>query len=684
MAKAKQTKGTQAKRTPAKGRQAGRAPTKRVKTAKKRALVPDDLYRLREAAHPSLAPDGTVAFVVTSADRDNDENRSSIWSVRPGDEPMQLTRGPNDSSPKWSPDGSMLGFLRRTDGPPQVCLLPAHGGEARTLTNLPLGATGFVWSPDGTRLAVTGIVDLDGIPEDEQEKQRRATAPRVITNAAYKADGTGLIGSKRVHLFVVDAETGEATDLLDGDVNAQSPAWSPDGKRIAYGASLADRAETLRTHLFVIRATGGEPEEVVEWGGSAGAPFWSSDGKTLAFAGNPEPGPGHTRLFAAVDGAAVSLAPDFDRNVMIGGPAYPGAPPRFLPDGTILFCARDRGCTNAFTVRDGVVTKVLGDDSSVVSAVSSSGDRAAYVLSSPEIPADVFVANVDGSDVARLTDLNRELLGEVKLHRCEPRTFTAADGLEVHGWVMVGTPPTGSTGPRPLLLDIHGGPHNAWSPTFDAVHLYHEMLASLGWSIVRLNPRGSDGYGEKFMTGVVGGWGISDEQDFVAALDALVAEGIADPDRLAVCGYSYGGYMTNWLTSHTQSTGHAFKAAMSGGTVSDLFSEYGTSDFGPWMGRFEHGGDLHEARSRFAASNPMSFVEHVTTPTLILHGENDDRCPVGQAEQWFASLQRMGVVSEFVRYPGGSHLFILLGRPSHRVDYNQRIYDWMVEHNTEG
>jgi dipeptidyl aminopeptidase/acylaminoacyl peptidase len=216
------------------------------------------------------------------------------------------------------------------------------------------------------------------------------------------------------------------------------------------------------------------------------------------------------------------------------------------------------------------------------------------------------------------------------------------------------------------------------------VHLYHEVLASQGWSIVRLNPRGSDGYGEKFMTGVIGGWGVYDEQDFTAALDGLVAEGIADPQRLAVCGYSYGGFMTNWLTSHQQSTGHTFKAAMSGGTVTDLVSEYGTSDLGAWMGRFEHGGDLHEAREQINTSSPINFVEHVTTPTLILHGENDDRCPVGQAEQWFVSLQRLGVKSELVRYPGGSHLFILLGRPSHRVDYNRRIVDWMNEHNTKG
>ena len=175
---------------------------------------------------------------------------------------------------------------------------------------------------------------------------------------------------------------------------------------------------------------------MVDWDGSAGAPFWSSDGKTLAFVGSHEVGPGHSQLFAIVDGAPVRLAPDFDRNVMVGGPAYPGAPPRFLADGTLVFCARDRGCTNAYALRDGTVTKIVGDEETVVSALSSNGEQLAAVLSSPEVPADVFLSNTDGSGQRRLTELSAGWLADVKLHRCEPRTFVAADGLEVHGWVM--------------------------------------------------------------------------------------------------------------------------------------------------------------------------------------------------------------------------------------------------------
>ncbi|MGH2759880.1 MAG: alpha/beta hydrolase family protein, partial [Actinomycetota bacterium] len=296
-----------------------------------------------------------------------------------------------------------------------------------------------------------------------------------------------------------------------------------------------------------------------------------------------------------------------------------------------------------------------------------------FVVSAPDIPADVFVAKADGSGERRLTDLNRELLDEVKLHTAEPRTFTAPDGRDVHGWLVRGD----GKGPRPLLLDVHGGPHNAWNPAFlPSAHIYQEILAAQGWSTLLLNPRGSDGYGEDFFTAVRGSWGLADEHDFLSAVDALVDEGLADPQRMAVCGYSYGGYMANWLTARTD----RFSAAVAGGCVSNEVSMYGSSDLGYWIGAHEMGAELHEARERYAEVSPISYVENVSAPTLLLHGERDDRCPVGQAEEWFVALRRRGIEVELVRYPGASHLFILNGRPSHRLDYSRRIAEWVTRH----
>jgi dipeptidyl aminopeptidase/acylaminoacyl peptidase len=642
----------------------------------RRAPVLEDLYSLREAADPRLSPDGSrVAFVVTSVDREADENRSSIWTVEvDGSEPVQLTRGLNDSQPRWAPDGVDLAFLRREkDKPPQVWVLPAGGGEARKLTDISLGATAFVWSPDSSRIAVSGLVDIEGEPTDDEEKERRGHAPVVIRAAFFKADGTGLIGSKRVHLHVVDVSTGQIEQITKNDLNVSTPAWFPDGGRIVFAGSTSDRDVSMRTHLLAVDAAGGEPEEIARWEGTAVAPVLHPYGRSIVFCGQERVESGHTRLFevAARGGVPERLLPSFDRNVMVGGPAYPGAFPRFTSDARLLFCARDEGCTHVYEVDGGEARKIIGGEDRVASSFDVAGERIAYLVSAPDIASDVFVARTDGSSEKRLTDLNRELIDELSLHRAVPRMFTAPDGRAIHGWLV------GDGKPGPLLVDVHGGPHNAWNPAFlPGAHIYQEILAAQGWNILLLNPRGSDGYGEDFFKGLEGRWGITDENDFLSAIDELVADGLADPERLAVCGYSYGGYMTNWLTARTD----RFAAAVSGGCVSNEASMYGSSDLGYWIGVYEMGAELHEARERYAAISPLSYVENVKTPTLLLHGENDDRCPVGQAEEWFVALRRLGVESEFVRYPGASHLFILNGRPSHRIDYSRRIVDWLTAH----
>ena len=230
--------------------------------------------------------------------------------------------------------------------------------------------------------------------------------------------------------------------------------------------------------------------------------------------------------------------------------------------------------------------------------------------------------------------------------------------------------------PQPLLLDIHGGPHNAWNGAADSIHLYHQELAARGWAVLLLNPRGSDGYGEDFYRAALEDWGEADAQDFLEPIDALVAEGIADPERLAVTGYSYGGYMTCYLTSRDE----RFAAAVAGGVVSDLVSMGGTSDDAHLLSRYELGGEPWAIGDRYQAMSPLSRVESVVTPTLVYHGEDDRRCPVGQAQQWYTALRERGVPTTLVLYPDEGHLFILDGRPSHRRDFNRRVTDWVEQH----
>jgi dipeptidyl aminopeptidase/acylaminoacyl peptidase len=638
-----------------------------------RPLELEDLYRLPMVSDPQISPDGSrVAFVVTQADREKDTSKSQIWTVASdGSAPARkLTSGDRDSTPRWSPDGRWLAFVSaRGDKPKnQVWLLPLDGGEAQALTSEKGGAGGPVWSPDSKRLAFLSAVDDGADIEDPAVKNR----PVVTSTMQYKSDGAGLLGTKRMHLFVTKLD-GKAKQLTSGDFSAGMPAWSPDGKTLAFASSMHEgRDLDLASHVYVLPAKGGKPKALTSGQTQAAVTTFSPDGKTILYAGALHIGVGHTQLFTVglKGGSPVGVSGALDRNVMIGGPAYPGALPRYLPDGTILFCARDQGSTHVYQAPS---TKLVGDDWSSVSGLtaSSDGSRLAYVLSTPETSGEVWVADGDGANPRQLTTFVSEALDDVDLFRPEARQFEAPDGTAVHGWVL--RDPKAAT-PGPMLLDVHGGPHNAWNPHFDGLHLYHQVLASKGWTVLFINPRGSDGYGESFYTGLVkDGWGRADTDDFLTAVDALVDEGVADRSRVALTGYSYGGYTTCWLTATTD----RFKSAVAGGVVSNLVSFSGTSDIGVGFASIELGALPWEDPDRLASMSPFTFVDKVTAPTLIIHGERDDRCPIGQAEEWFSALRARGIETELVRYPGGSHLFILNGPPSQRVDWCRRVIEWV-------
>ncbi|MBF8185075.1 S9 family peptidase [Nonomuraea sp. K274] len=608
-------------------------------------LTLDDFFRFAVPSDPRLRPDGgAVAYTLTTIDRDADENRTEVWLAVPGEPPRRLAKG---SAARWSPDGGALAFLRPVDGKPQIHLLPMDGGEPYALTSATLGAGAPQWSPDGTRIAFSGPAGPGGAAPDPD-------APVVADRLEYKADGAGLLRGVTSHLFVVDVATGETARVTDGDFHAGEPSWAPDGTRLAFVASMdSDRDLETGGAVYTVEV-GGEPERLTEPEIICTGAWWL--GERLVVSGLKGSPVGHTRLFELGPGGLAEVETGLDRNVMTGHPGYPGATPALLGDD-LLFCARDHGCTHLYRAPG---EKLVPEEVSVSGASVAAG-RIAYVAATPHSAGDVYLID-NVKDVTRLTD---HALDGVDLLTPARRTFTAPDGTQVEGFVLRDET---ADAPGPLLLDIHGGPHNAWAPVLDGFHLYHQVLAANGWTVLALNPRASDGYGEDFYTAAVGAWGVADTQDFLAAVDDLVADGTADPGRLAVTGYSYGGYMTCWLTSTTG----RFKAAIPGGCVSDLTSMSGTSDMGYLLKTHEHPGDL-------AAQSPITHVAEVTAPTLLLHGEGDDRCPVGQSEQWFAALRERRVPVRLVRYPGASHLFILNGRPSHRYDYNERILAWLEQ-----
>ncbi|MCT2583464.1 serine hydrolase [Actinophytocola gossypii] len=628
----------------------------------------DDLTGIAVPEQPALSPDGgRIVYVLRTADAEADENRRALWWVGTRDgEPERLTHGTADTAPAWSPDGTRVAFLRATDGPAQVWLLPVAGGEPEQVTTLPLGAGAPVWSPDGTRIAFGAPVDRAG---------GTATAPIVADRLDYQADGAGFLGTVRQHLHVLDLDSGRTRQVTDGDWHAGTPSWSPDSTRLAFGAATAADADLVpRVPVYVLDVTdpAADPEPVAFADGIGDRVTWTDD--ALLVVGLPDDPVGHAGLWRvplAGAGEPADLAAPLDRNVLTGAPGYPGSPPALGGDG-VLFTVRERGCTHLYTVAldGGTPRPVVAGAGRVVAGVSVAGDTAAVLLATSTSYGEIVAVDLGtGAETARTSHGDPDVEPYVR----EEREFTVSDGTTVHGWLLR-DPDT--TGAGPLLLDIHGGPHNAWNGAADDVHLYHQELVALGWTVLLLNPRASDGYGAGFYTATRGAWGEADARDFLEPIDQLVAEGVADPARLAVAGYSYGGFMTCYLTSRDT----RFAAAVAGGVVSDLTSMAGTSDAGHGLAAHELGGTPWGDRDRYAAMSPFAHVEHVSTPTLVFQGAADVRCPVGQAQQWHAALRVRDVPTRLVLYPDAAHLFILDGRPSHRIDFNRRIVDWVEQY----
>lgn len=642
-------------------------------------ITPELVYELVSVASPSLSPDGgRLAFVRSQVDRKSMEARSQIMVLNMASgESSPFTSDKSDSSPRISPDGLHLAFVRPDDaGKPQIWVMPTGGGEARKLTDVAGGITDIAWSPDSGALAFVSDVDPDRAPDDHDPKKEPRVS--VVRRIRYRADGLGWRGEAFRHIFVVDRESGETRQLTDGEGDDSAPAWSPDGSTIGFISDRRpDRETTTHSDVYVVSASGGEIELRSQGLSSVAALCWSPSGDAMVVVGSDDDivGAGwQSWLFVIEPGRAPRKLTD-DSISPAGGyaPLVPAPEMRWTDDGCISFIADARGESAIYQADAGTgdLRKITGGG--LMSQVSFSADAkyAVALITPPNSAGDLRTVDMNSGATVQLTNFNRKYFEQCPPAKLEKFTHSR-NGFEIESRVLL--PPDFDPASRyPLVLDIHGGPHGVFSDSFSP---QQQVLATAGYIVLAVNPRGSSTYGTDFMTAVLDDWGGEDYLDIMSAVDLICERDYVDESRLGITGYSYGGFMSSWIIGHDT----RFKAAVVGAPCINLSSMYGTSDIGVRFGEVQWGGKRWNALDTFLEHSPLTYAPNVETPALLMHGEDDHRCPIEQSEQYFVTLKRLGKEVELVRFPGSSHGFVRTGHPRLREEYLSRLLGWMDKH----
>ena len=651
-----------------------------------------DLLSFQLVGDVQISPVGDrVAFTVSRTDKEKNEYQSTIYMGTSGQEPYRFTGGDHDASPRFSPDGTKLAFISKRSGQPQIWVMDLMGGEARQLTRIQGGVEEMTWAPDSSRIAFTALLKGDGIqPEVKEEKEedlfkKHTKRVKVITELFHKLDGVGYFGERRPSLCITGlAEDAKPVQLTTPPYMVDSVNWAPDGQTLVFTSRMGPDydLEPFQRSVYAIAAGGGDARLLTPPDLDCGGARVSPDGSTVVLIANHPAdqgyGNGDLCLVPLAGGALKRIAAQWDRpffNEGISDMPAPGAFAQFTwtPDGASIYTLSSLDGTTQLVrvdVASGEVKPVTSGDRLVYGFTMDSRCRhAALGISSPLNPGDLYVLDLKEGSEERLSKFNDALLSELEL--IVPQRFYAhaPEGPRVDGWLM--KPHGCQEGTKyPTVLFIHGGPMAMYAATF---FFEFQLIAAAGYGVVYSNPRGSQGYGEQFCKAIMVEWGKYDYADLMAILDQAILENPwIDTERLGVTGGSYGGYMTNWIVSHSD----RFKAAVSGRSVVDWRAMVGSGDGGAdWIKRFGVAPWVDD--TVYKQQSPITYVENVRTPILIEHQEGDLRCPIDQGMQWYNAIKFLGKAPvKFITYPEEFHGMSRDGKPWNRVHRLKEIAAW--------
>ncbi len=654
--------------------------------------TPESLFELRLVADPQLAPDGqAVAYVerwIEEIEKDGKRRpayRSAIYlSSGPDAAPRRLTFSSvgSDSAPRWSPNGQELAFISTRDGDkPQLFVLRLAGGEAEQITKtdeLSEGVAEYDWHPSGQLFCFTSLGHKDQAAQRHAElHDEKVYAGRL----PIKYDNVGFYDERRAQLYRVGRDGSDCVRLTTREREVRTPRWSPDGHHIAFLSQNEETPETSWVSDIFVVSAGGEGLRKLTGGVASIYNYaWSPDGAALAYVGHArEQGAATTQKLWQIklaDGATHCLTPSFDGHVG-GMPTsdthLSSTPlrPAWDNQSRITFAAMVQGRTGLYRVSaEGGDIEQLNTSGLSVVGFSQQGATLAFAGETNTRSAEVYTAT-SGHQLARRSKAGDAFFSTYQILPPEHIRFKGADDWEIEGWFI--RPAAADDGQHPLILYVHGGPHLAYGNAF-----FHEfqVLAAAGFGLFYTNPRGSASYGQQFAAAVRQHFGEKDYADILHAADVAAGWAWVDAARMGIMGGSYGGFMTNWAITHTD----RFAAACTQRSICNLLSFAGTSDIGPEFSRDEYGGLPWTDEELLMSKSPLRYVQQVKTPTLILHQENDHRCPIEQAEQLYTALVELGVPTKFVRFPDEGHEMPRSGQPQRRVNRMHHILDWFTRY----